>query len=95
MPGPEIFIMRGKNFAVGWKGNYHIEGCAFVYADREAGRIITGSVFAMSSFTQAETVVVPEYNWDHPYWHHHQYGYWHHHRGYWVYRNGEHIFIQR
>jgi hypothetical protein len=26
---------------LGWRGNYHGEDRAFVYADREAGRIIT------------------------------------------------------
>jgi hypothetical protein len=27
------------NFAIDWKGNYRIEGRAFVYADRESGRV--------------------------------------------------------
>jgi hypothetical protein len=34
-----------------------------------------------------------EYNWDDSYWYHHHFGYWHNHRGYWTYRDGEHIFI--
>jgi hypothetical protein len=54
---------------------------------------ILGTVFAASQGTEAATVVVREYNWDHPYWHHHHYGYWHHHRGYWAYRDGAHVFI--
>ena len=40
-PEPIAFQETDTNFAIGWKGNYHIEGRAFVYADREAGRIIT------------------------------------------------------
>jgi hypothetical protein len=40
-PEPIEFQETDTNFAIGWKGNYHIEGRAFVYADREAGRIIT------------------------------------------------------
>jgi len=30
-----------SNYAIGWKGNYRIEGRAFVYIDRKSGRIIT------------------------------------------------------
>ena len=40
-PEPIAFQETDTNFAIGWKGNYHIEGRAFVYADREAARIIT------------------------------------------------------
>ena len=40
-PEPIEFQETDTDFAIGWKGNYHIEGHAFVYADREAGRIIT------------------------------------------------------
>lgn len=29
------------NFAIGWKGEYQIDGKAFVYLDRESGRILT------------------------------------------------------
>lgn len=54
--------------------------------------IIASGICGLSS-SKAATVVMQEYNWDHPYWHHHHYGYWHHHRGYWGYRHGEHIFI--
>ena len=35
------FQETDSDFAIGWKGDYHIAGRAFVYADREAGRIIT------------------------------------------------------
>ena len=40
-PEPLDFQETDTDFAIGWKANYHIEGHAFVYADREAGRIIT------------------------------------------------------
>jgi hypothetical protein len=40
-PEPIDFQETDSNFAIGWKGYYHIEGRAFVYADRETGRIIT------------------------------------------------------
>ncbi len=28
-------------FAIGWKGHYRIDGHAFVYSDRETGRVVT------------------------------------------------------
>ena len=40
-PEPIEFQETDTDFAIGWKGNCHIEGLAFVYADRQAGRIIT------------------------------------------------------
>lgn len=40
-PEPIDFEETDANFTIGWKGNYRIEGRAFVYADQEAGRIIT------------------------------------------------------
>ena len=40
-PEPIDFQETDTNFAIGWKGNYHIDGRAFVYADPEAGRTIT------------------------------------------------------
>jgi hypothetical protein len=55
--------------------------------------LLLASALCMTSFVEAATVTVQEYNWDHPYWHHHHYGYWRHHRGYWAYRHGEHVFI--
>ena len=30
------------SFAIGWKGNYRIQGPAFIYVDRETGRAILG-----------------------------------------------------
>ena len=40
-PEPIEFQETDTDFAIGWKGTYHIEGRAFVYADQQAGRIIT------------------------------------------------------
>jgi hypothetical protein len=40
-PEPIEFQETDTNFAIGWKGNYRIEGRAFIYADQDAGRIIT------------------------------------------------------
>ena len=40
-PEPIEFQETVTDFAIGWKGNYHIEGRAFVYADHQAGKIIT------------------------------------------------------
>ena len=38
-PEPIDFEETDTDFAIGWKGNYSIEGRAFVYADRESGRV--------------------------------------------------------
>ena len=40
-PEPIEFQETNTDFAIGWKGNHDIEGRAFVYADRQAGKIIT------------------------------------------------------
>ena len=40
-PEPIEFQETDIDFAIGWKGNYRIEGRAFVYADHQAGKIIT------------------------------------------------------
>jgi hypothetical protein len=40
-PEPIEFQETDTDFAIDWKGTYHIESRAFVYADRQAGRIIT------------------------------------------------------
>jgi hypothetical protein len=28
-------------FSIGWKGSYRLDGPAFVYSDRETGRVVT------------------------------------------------------
>jgi len=40
-PEPIHLEETDTSVAIGWKGNYRIEGPAFVYADRETGRITT------------------------------------------------------
>ncbi len=40
-PEPLSIEETDTSFALGWKGSYRIEGQAFVYLDRDAGRIIT------------------------------------------------------
>jgi hypothetical protein len=38
-PEPIDFEKTDSNFAIDWKGHYRIEGRAFVYTDRESGRV--------------------------------------------------------
>ena len=38
-PEPVYFEETNTTFAIGWKGNYRIEGSAFVYIDRDTGRV--------------------------------------------------------
>jgi hypothetical protein len=38
-PEPIDLEETDTTFAIGWKGNYRIEGRAFVYADQESGRV--------------------------------------------------------
>ena len=40
---PEPFHIEENEttFTIDWKGSYHIEGAAFVYMDRETGRLAT------------------------------------------------------
>jgi hypothetical protein len=40
---PELlyFEETETNFAIGWKGNYRIEGDAFVFSDRDSARVVT------------------------------------------------------
>jgi hypothetical protein len=40
-PEDIYFEETDTSFAIGWKGNYRIDGDAFVYIDRDSGRIIT------------------------------------------------------
>lgn len=40
-PEPIHLEETESSFAIGWKGHYHIEGSAFIYADRDSGRIRT------------------------------------------------------
>jgi hypothetical protein len=38
-PEPVYFEETETTFAIGWKGNYRIDGNTFVYIDRDTGRI--------------------------------------------------------
>jgi len=38
-PEPIHLEETDTSFAIGWKGHYHIEGAAFIYADRDSGRV--------------------------------------------------------
>jgi len=40
-PEPIHIEERDTTFAIGWKGQYRIEGLAFVYADRDSSRVTT------------------------------------------------------
>lgn len=40
-PEPIYIEETDTNFAIGWKGNYRIDGKAFVYIDRDSGRVVT------------------------------------------------------
>lgn len=40
-PEPIYIEDTDTNFAVGWKGHYRIDGGAFVYTDRDCGRVVT------------------------------------------------------
>jgi hypothetical protein len=40
-PEPVHFEETDTTFAIGWKGEYRIDGNAFVYLDRDTGRIVT------------------------------------------------------
>ncbi|MBV8842456.1 MAG: hypothetical protein JO307_06565, partial [Bryobacterales bacterium] len=35
------FEETDTQFAIGWKGQYRIEGHAFVYFDEDSGRVVT------------------------------------------------------
>jgi hypothetical protein len=39
-PEDLYFEETDMNFAIGWKGEYRVDGDAFVYIDRDSGRIV-------------------------------------------------------
>ncbi len=51
-PEPIDFEETDTNFAIGWQGNYRIEGRAFVYADRESGRVTAILGYPTAKITQ-------------------------------------------
>jgi len=40
-PEPIHFEETDTNFAIGWKGNYSVDGDAFVFMDNDSARIVT------------------------------------------------------
>ena len=40
-PEPIHIEETDASFAIGWKGHYRIEGAAFIYVDRDSGRVTT------------------------------------------------------
>ena len=40
-PEPIPLEETDTSFAIGWRGRYHIEGLAFIYTDRDTGRVTT------------------------------------------------------
>jgi len=40
-PEPIHFEETDTNFAIGWKGNYSLDGDAFVFMDNDSARIVT------------------------------------------------------
>lgn len=38
---PIQIVETASTFAISWKGHYRIDGPAFVYSDRDSGRVIT------------------------------------------------------
>lgn len=40
-PEDIYFEETDKRFAIGWKGKYRIDGDAFVYIDKDSGRVVT------------------------------------------------------
>ena len=51
-PEPIDLEETDTNFAIGWKGNYRIEGRAFVYADRESGCVTAILGYPTAKITQ-------------------------------------------
>ena len=41
IPKTIYFEETDTNFAIGWKGNYRIDGDAFIYIDSDSGRVVT------------------------------------------------------
>ena len=52
-PEPIHLEQADTSFAIGWKGHYHIEGPAFVYSDRDTGRVTTIIGYPTKKLAQA------------------------------------------
>ena len=53
-PEPIHLEETDTSFAIAWKGRYRIEGSAFVYADRNTGRVTTILGYPTHKIPQAE-----------------------------------------
>jgi len=51
-PEPIHIEETDTTFAIGWKGHYRIEGAAFVYFDRDSGRVTTTLGYPMHKLNQ-------------------------------------------
>jgi hypothetical protein len=52
-PEPIQLEESDTSFAIGWKGNYRIHGPAFIYIDRETGRVNTILGYPTQAIAQA------------------------------------------
>ena len=52
-PEPIHLEETDTSFAIAWKGRYRIDGSAFVYTDRDTGRVITILGYPTQKITQA------------------------------------------
>jgi hypothetical protein len=52
-PEPIHLEETDTSFAIGWKGNYRIDGPAFIYSDRETGRVTTIIGYPTKKIAQA------------------------------------------
>lgn len=52
-PEPIHLEETDTSFAIGWKGKYRIDGPAFVYSDRETGRVTTILGYPTKKIAQA------------------------------------------
>lgn len=52
-PEPIHLEETDASFAIAWKGHYRIEGPAFIYADRETGRVTTILGYPTQKIAQA------------------------------------------
>jgi hypothetical protein len=53
-PEPIHLEETDTSFTIAWKGRYHVEGPAFVYVDRDTGRVTTILGYPTQKIAQAE-----------------------------------------
>jgi hypothetical protein len=53
-PEPIHLEETDTSFTIAWKGRYHVEGPAFVYVDRDTGRVTTFLGYPTQKIAQAE-----------------------------------------